>query len=56
MHFPNHDLRKILFMGNTNFFSGKTGYGVADSPVCPDILRLPLRLEPGKQVYNMSNK
>ncbi|KAJ0681456.1 hypothetical protein HanPI659440_Chr16g0636141 [Helianthus annuus] len=57
MHFPNHNLRKkILFMGNTNFFSGKTGYDVADSPACPDITGLPLRLEPGKKVYNMSNK
>ncbi|KAJ0441192.1 hypothetical protein HanIR_Chr16g0794891 [Helianthus annuus] len=43
-------LKKILFMGNRNF-SGKTGYRVADSPACPDILRLPLRREPGKMGY-----
>ncbi|KAJ0436299.1 hypothetical protein HanIR_Chr17g0903121 [Helianthus annuus] len=38
-------------MGNRKIFSGKTGYGVADSPACPDILKLPLRREPGKMGY-----
>ncbi|KAJ0455218.1 hypothetical protein HanIR_Chr15g0748711 [Helianthus annuus] len=35
-------------MGN---ILGKTGYRVADSPACPDILRLPLRREPDKTGY-----
>ncbi|KAJ0455101.1 hypothetical protein HanRHA438_Chr15g0700071 [Helianthus annuus] len=38
-------------MGNRKFSPAKTEYRVADSPVCPDILRLPLRRVPSKTGY-----
>ncbi|KAJ0879419.1 hypothetical protein HanRHA438_Chr10g0451261 [Helianthus annuus] len=38
-------------MGNSNYLSGKTGHGVADSLACPGKMGFPLQREPGKMEY-----